>query len=70
LKAEGRELGFDFAQLTELRVAVGSPAAAIENQQRPFLSHRPGEFDRFALYGRQIHRGNPSTGRQRLRVFG
>jgi len=33
-KPERRELGFDLAQLTELRIAVGSPAAAVEDEQR------------------------------------
>ena len=34
-KPESRELRLQLAQLAELRVAVGSPTAAVEDQQRP-----------------------------------
>ncbi len=40
-KAQLRQLGFDLAQLTELRIAIGSPAAAVEDEQ---LTGLAGEF--------------------------
>ena len=33
-KTQRREFGFDLAQLPELRIAIGSPAAAVEDEQR------------------------------------
>ena len=33
-KSQLRQLVSDFAQLTELRIAIGSPAAAVEDEQR------------------------------------
>ena len=70
LEAEGREPALDFAQLAELRVAVGSPASAIKDEQRPTFAHRPSEIDRLAVNGRQTRHWNPSAGRQRLHLFG
>lgn len=50
-KAKGQQLFFDFAQLTQLRIAVGSPTAAIENQQRSVFSKLACQIDRFARHG-------------------
>jgi hypothetical protein len=44
-KAQRRELGFDFAQLAELRIAVGSPTAAVEDEQRAARADELREID-------------------------
>ena len=49
-KPELRELVFDLAQLAELRIAIGSPAAAVEDEQRT------GSTDEFReICGRSVH---------------
>ena len=58
-----RQLVFDLAQLTELRIAIGSPAAAIEDEQRA------GFADEFRkVNGRSIHRVYAHRGYGRARL--
>ncbi len=54
-EAQRRELGLDLAQLAELRVAVGSPAAAVEDQQRAGALHEFSQVD--LLPGDRPHMG-------------
>jgi hypothetical protein len=62
-KAQLREFGFDLAQLAELRIAIGSPAAAIEDEQRA------GFADEFRkVNGRSIHRVYARRGYGRARL--
>jgi hypothetical protein len=62
-KAQRREFGFDLAQLAELRIAIGSPAAAIEDEQRA------GFADEFRkVNGRSIHRVYAHRGYGRARL--
>jgi len=48
-KAQGGEFRFDLAQLAELRVAVGSPTAAVENDEGAVLANHLSEVDRASL---------------------
>ena len=48
-EAESRQLLLDFAQLAELRIAIGSPASAIEDDQRPVIQDHFGEIDPITL---------------------
>jgi hypothetical protein len=48
-KAELLQLCLDLSQLTELRIAIGSPAAAIEDEQRASLAEPSRKIDRFAV---------------------
>ena len=50
-KTQLRELGRCFAQLTELRVAVGSPAAPVEDEKRPAVVQHLREIDGIAAHG-------------------
>ena len=61
------QLVFDLAQLAELRIAVGSPAAAVEDEQRTGLAEEFGKVD-----GRSIHRADAHRryGRARLQRLG
>ena len=62
-KTQRREFGFDLAQLAELRIAIGSPAAAIEDEQRA------GFADEFRkVNGRSIHRVYAHRGYGRARL--
>ncbi len=45
-----RQLVFDLAQLAELRIAIGSPAAAVEDEQRAAMAHQLHEIDRIAAH--------------------
>jgi hypothetical protein len=64
-KAQRREFGLDLAQLTELRIAIGSPAAAIEDEQCA------GFADEFRkVNGRSIHRVYAHRGYGRARLQG
>ncbi len=66
-KTQCRELGFDLAQLAELRIAIRSPAAAIEDQQRTGFADEFRKVD-----DRSVHRANAHRrhGRARLQGLG
>jgi len=51
LVAEGDDLLFDFAQLTELRIAVGSPSAPIENENSLLSQKQIVKISRFSFQG-------------------
>jgi hypothetical protein len=58
LIAQRLDLAFDLAQLPELRVAVGSPAAAIEDQERRLASDDRAEVRRGTVDARHRRRGD------------
>ena len=66
-KTQCREFGFDLAQLAELRVAIGSPAAAIEDEQRTRFVEEFRKVDDRSVQGLDAHRRH---GRARLQGLG
>ncbi len=62
-KTQCREFGFDLAQLTELRIAIGSPAAAVEDEQRAGFAGELRKVDGRSVYRADAHRRH---GRARL----
>jgi hypothetical protein len=51
LEPERRQLRLDLAQLTELRVAIRSPATAVEDEERATFADRRLEVHRFSENG-------------------
>jgi hypothetical protein len=65
LVAERPDLAFDLAQLPELRVAVRSPAAAVEQQKRGLAGHDRAQVGCFAVERLDLRRGDLGAEQQR-----
>jgi hypothetical protein len=65
LVAQRPDLAFDLAQLPELRVAVGSPAAAVEQHQRGFAGNDRAQVGGFAVERLDLRRGDLGAEQQR-----
>ena len=66
-KTQRRELGFDLAQLTELRIAIGSPATAVEDEQCTGFAGEFRKVDGCPVQRADAHRRH---GRARLQGLG
>ncbi len=65
-KAELGQLRFDFAQLSELRIAIGSPAPAVEDEQGTGIPHCFRKIDGRTSNGVNRRRGHRRSRCQRL----
>jgi len=64
-KSQRCQFGFDLAQLTELRIAIGSPAAAVEDEQRAGFADEFREVDARSVQREDVHRGHGCARLQR-----